>query len=138
MLLNVALATLVTTVGFWLIWSEPASSGVAVWAVAAGGFLWWKARSITEIWAWATLGLGVQSVMWPVQRMIQFHGATEALSDDAMSAILSAVVMGLFSSVFWLSFSYGLFQRAWKGAAIAVGDSLTDDSSLKEARRRGQ
>ena len=28
--------------------------------------------------------------------------------------ILSAVVLGLFSSVFWISFSYGLFKRARK------------------------
>jgi hypothetical protein len=138
MLLNVVLATLVTTVGFWLIWSEPSWGGVVVWALAAGGFLWWKAGSVTEIWAWSTLGLGLQSVMWPVQRMIQFHGATETLSDEEMGAILSAVVMGLFSSVFWLSFSYGLFQRAWKVAATSAGDSLSGSSPLKGARRHGQ
>ncbi|MCP9451148.1 MAG: hypothetical protein NNA23_00530 [Nitrospira sp.] len=138
MLLNVALATLVTTGGFWLLWSQPSWGGVAVWALAAGGFLWWKAGSVTEIWAWSTLGLGLQSVMWPIQRMIQFHDATGTLSDEEMGAILSAVVMGLFSSVFWLSFSYGLFQRAWRVAATSVGDSPSGASPLKEARRRGQ
>jgi hypothetical protein len=29
-----------------------------------------------------------------------------------MGAILSATLMGLFSAVFWIAFSYGLFKRA--------------------------
>ncbi|MCP9455425.1 MAG: hypothetical protein NNA18_04860 [Nitrospira sp.] len=138
MLLNVVLATLVTTGGFWLIWQEPEWGSVMGWALAVAGFLWWKAGSVTEIWAWSTLGLGVQSVVWPIQRMIQFHNAAGTLSDEEMGAILSAVVMGLFSAVFWLSFSYGLFQRARKVAATSVQDSLSGSSPLKVARRRAQ
>lgn len=36
-----------------------------------GAFLWLKAESITEIWAWATLLLGLESFAWPVVLMIQ-------------------------------------------------------------------
>lgn len=32
-------------------------------------------------------------------------------NDDQMSMILSAVLFGLFSAVFWISFAYGLFNR---------------------------
>jgi hypothetical protein len=39
-----------------------------------------------------------------------------------MGAILSAIVMGLFSAVFWISFAYGLFKRA-KAAAEPDGSS---------------
>jgi hypothetical protein len=136
MLLNLVLGTLVTTVGFWIIWGGAWPGVVAAWALAAGGFLWWKAESVTEIWAWSTLGLGVESVIWPVQRMVQLNGAAETLSDDEMGAILSAVVLGLFSSVFWLSFAYGLFKRAWATSTNAVEHSPPAASSAQSAKRR--
>ncbi len=40
------------------------------------------------------------------------QGQAESLPESEMGTILSAVVLGLFSSVFWISFSYGLFRRA--------------------------
>ncbi|MDH4305712.1 MAG: hypothetical protein OEV53_16795, partial [Nitrospira sp.] len=84
------------------------------WGLVVGAFLWLKAKSITEIWAWATLLLGLESFAWPVVLMIQLRGPSESLPEAEMGTILSAVVLGLFSSVFWISFSYGLFKRAWR------------------------
>lgn len=114
--LNLLLGTLVVAVGFWLLWETVSPVIVAGWALAVGGFLWWKARTITEVWAWSTLLLGLESFAWPLSLMIQLKAASAAPSEDEMGTILSAVVLGLFSSVFWISFSYGLFKRAW-GAA---------------------
>jgi hypothetical protein len=87
-----------------------------------GGFLWWKARSITEVWAWSTLLLGLESFAWPLTLMIQLKGASETPSENEMGTILLAVVLGLFSSVFWISFSYGLFKRAWGGTPDQPSD----------------
>ncbi|TKS60205.1 MAG: hypothetical protein EWM72_01528 [Nitrospira sp.] len=115
-LLNLLLGTLVVAVGFWLLWGTVSPGIVAGWALAVGGFQWWKARTITEVWAWSTLLLGLESFAWPLTLMIQLKGASETPSEGEMGTILSAVVLGLFSSVFWISFSYGLFKRAW-GAA---------------------
>ncbi len=113
-LLNVLLGTLVAVVGFWLVWGEVSPYVVFGWAVIVGFALWLKADSITEVWAWSTLLLGVESFAWPVVLMIQLKGASESLPESEMGTILSAVVLGLFSSVFWISFSFGLFKRAWK------------------------
>lgn len=60
-LLNCVLAILVAVVGFWLIWGTIAPVIVIGWGLVVGGFLWLKAKSITEIWAWATLLLGLES-----------------------------------------------------------------------------
>jgi hypothetical protein len=46
--------------------------------------------------------------------MIQLRGQADSLPESEMGTILSAVVLGLFASVFWISFSYGLFKRARK------------------------
>jgi hypothetical protein len=44
--------------------------------------------------------------------MLQIRSAGGNPSDEDMGAILSATFMGLFSAVFWLAFSYGLFKRS--------------------------
>ncbi len=110
--LNLFLGILVTVVGFWLIWGAVSPLLVLGWGLAVGVFLWVKAESITEIWAWSTLLLGLESFAWPVVLMIQLKGTSDSLPEAEMGTILSAVVLGLFSSVFWVSFSFGLFNRA--------------------------
>jgi hypothetical protein len=113
--LNLSLGTLVTAVGFWLIWGETVAPALVVgWALSVGLFLWFMAESITGLWAWSTLLLGLESFAWPVVLMIQLRGQADSLPESEMGTILSAVVLGLFASVFWISFSYGLFKRARK------------------------
>jgi len=113
-LLNLALGSLVTTIGFWILWNEASHLAVMGWGLVVSGFLWWRATSVTEVWAWATLILGLESFAWPLQRMIQLKTLTESPSEDEMGAMLSDILMGLFFSVFWLSFSYGLFKWTWR------------------------
>lgn len=115
MVLNLSLGTLVTAVGFWLVWGGTVSPVmVGGWALTVALFLWFMTTSITALWAWSTLLLGLESFTWPFVLMIQLRGQAESLPESEMGAILSAVVLGLFSSVFWISFSYGLFKRARK------------------------
>ena len=135
-LLNLLLGTLVAAVGFWLLWGTASSIIVAGWALAVGGVLWWKARTITEVWAWSTLLLGLESFAWPLTLMIQLKSASETPSEDEMGTILSAVVLGLFSSVFWISFSYGLFKRAWKVAADPSSDTSHPPLVSQPAKRK--
>lgn len=121
-LLNQLLGTLVVAVGFWLLWGTASPVIVAGGALAVGGLLWWKARTIIAVWAWSTLLLGLESVARPLMLMSQLRGASGTPAEDEMGTILSAVVLGLFSSVFWISFSYGLFKRAWGGVADPASD----------------
>lgn len=133
---NLLLGTLVVAVGFWLLWGTASPGIVAGWVLAAGGLLWWKARTITEVWAWSTLLLGLESFAWPLTLMIQLRGASATPSEDEMGTILSAVVLGLFSSVFWISFSYGLFKRAWKVAADPPSDTSRPPLASQSAKRK--
>lgn len=111
--LNLSLGTIVATVGFWLIWGGTVSPVIVIgWALIVGLFLWFITESITELWAWSTLLLGLESFAWPLVLMIQLRSGAESLPESEMGTILSAVMLGLFSSVFWISFSYGLFKRA--------------------------
>jgi hypothetical protein len=110
--LNILLGTLVVEIGLWLLWDAGNPAVLSGWALFVGAWLWWQARTVTQVWAWSTLLLGLESFAWPLILMIQLKTSSVSPSEDDMGTILSAVVLGLFSSVFWISFSYGLFKRA--------------------------
>ena len=103
--LNAALGSLVVAVGAWLAWD--ALSGLGALFVMAGiaGFLLWRGRTIGLVWAWSTLFLGLECFAWPILTMVRIRSATSQPSDEDMATILSAVLMGLFSAVFWIAFS---------------------------------
>lgn len=128
--LNVLLGTLVVAVGLWLLWGSAVPIILVASTLIVGSFLLWKARTMTEIWAWSTLFLGLESVAWPFMLMAQLKSAS-APSEEEMGTMLSAVVLGLFSSVFWISFSYGLFKRAW---GTATSSPTTASPAQPESR----
>jgi hypothetical protein len=55
--------------------------------------------------------------------MVRIQSAAAQPSDEQMSTILSAVLMGLFSAVFWIAFSYGLFKRAKGEQSVPLPES---------------
>lgn len=132
--INVVLATLVVSIGAWLVWGP---FPIAWSLVLAGGiflFLLWRSETIGMIWAWATFLLGSESLAWPITIMIQLHASSDQPSDEEMGLILNAVLFGLFSSVFWISFAFGLYRREQRAADPA---SRNDPSpSVKEKNRR--
>jgi hypothetical protein len=109
--LNAVLGSLVVTVGAWLAWDALSGLGALGVMIAAAIFLLWRGRTIGLVWAWSTLFLGLECFAWPVMTMVKIRSGTSEPSDEEMSTILSAVLMGLFSAVFWIAFSYGLFKR---------------------------
>lgn len=116
---NAVLGGLVVAVGAWLASQSFSVLQAALVLVAATGFLWWRGRTVTLIWAWSTLLLGIECFIWPIATMLQVRSAGGEPSEEEMGAILSATLMGVFSAVFWTAFSYGLFKRANEGAQPA-------------------
>ena len=91
---------------------DAAGVGGLMILVMTGCFLVWRGRTLRLIWAWSTLFLGIECLAWPIITMLRIRSATAQPSDEQMGTILSAVLMGLFSAVFWIAFSYGLFKGA--------------------------
>jgi hypothetical protein len=108
---NALLGGVVVTIGAWLAWDKLTLSGSLLIFLAVLGFLIWRGKTVALVWAWSTLLLGIESFAWPLLTMLQIRSATDQPSDEQMGTILSAILMGLFSSVFWIAFSYGLFKR---------------------------
>jgi hypothetical protein len=122
--LHIMLGSLVVAVGAWLAWDGMSLTLVALLAVVTGGFLSWQRLTIGGTWAWTSLLLGLESLSWPLMTMYQIRQSTAEPNDDQMGTILSAVVAGLLSAVFWISFSYGLFRRSGRSGSDQSGTAL--------------
>jgi hypothetical protein len=118
---NVGLGGLVIAIGAWLAGNGLSPYNATAVAIAAAAFLWWRGRTLTLLWAWSTLLLGLECLAWPIVIMLQIRSAGGEPSDAEMGAILSAILMGLFSACFWIAFSYGLFKRAGERAKAHAG-----------------
>lgn len=109
--LNALLGSLVVTVGFWLIWEELPLALAVVWALLVAAFLLWQGSTIAAVWAWVTLLLGLESLTWPVVTMVRVRRTVPEPTDQDLALILTALLFGLFSSIFWLTFSFGIYRR---------------------------
>ncbi|MEO5630562.1 MAG: hypothetical protein ABIQ24_13160 [Nitrospiraceae bacterium] len=124
--INALLGSIVVAAGAWMAWDSFSPWGVFLVAGGVAGFLIWQGRTIGLVWAWATLLLGVESLAWPIVTMVQVRSTTTEPTDEQMGTILSAVVTGLLSAVFWITLSYGLFKRA--GQPIVASTTNATDS----------
>lgn len=120
--IHALLGSLVVSAGAWLAWDNFSPWGIFLVAVGIAGLLIWRGHTIGLVWAWATLLIGLESLAWPVVTMIQIRSTSTEPTDEQMGTILSAVLTGLFSTVFWVTFSYGLFKRATQPLALSPTD----------------
>ena len=125
--LNAVLGSLVVTIGCWLIWGEMPLALSVVVCLCTAAFLTWQGSSIAIVWAWATLLLGVESLAWPIVTMARVRMATEEPSEQQMGQILTAVLFGLLSSIFWLTFAYGIFKWIWRKEAEVAASASNEE-----------
>ena len=108
---NAALGGVVIALGLWLMWGDLPVMLIAVVALVAAGILAWTSSSIAAVWGWATAVLGLESLAWPIVTMVRVRLVSAEPTEEEMGFILTAVLFGLFSSIFWLTFSYGIFKK---------------------------
>lgn len=108
---NAVFGSLAVTVGLWLlIGALPVPIGIAV-GIGLAILLAWKCPSIGYIWAVCTLLLGVESIAWPMMQTADLQQLGPEPPIEELERIFTAVLFGLFSGVFWITFSYGIYKR---------------------------
>ena len=117
-------------------WEQLAPIWVLVFAGGAIGFLWWRASNIGGVWAWTTLMLGIESMVWPMVTMFQIRSEGSPPTEEQMGTILNAVLFGLFSSVFWVTFSLGLFKRVREQTAPPPSVLREEPVSTRRKKKR--
>jgi len=133
---HLMLGSLVVAVGALPAVDALSLSRVALLAVVTGGFLLWQGSTIGLTWAWTTLLLGLESLAWPLVTIYQIRQLTAEPHDDQMSTILTAVSFRLFSAVFWISFSYGLFKRTGRDHSDQPVTALAPQPVARPERQR--
>ncbi|HYM36909.1 MAG TPA: hypothetical protein VES96_00745 [Nitrospiraceae bacterium] len=137
---HAALGAIAVTFGFWLVWRGLPIPAVVIAALVVAGFLVWQGTTIAHVWAWTCVLLGLASAAWPMATMVQVRMEAVAAaepSDEQMGQILTAVVAGLFSSVFWISFGGGIFR--WikrKKAEQAQAEGEDQKRAQKKTKNR--
>ena len=110
-LINAVFGSVIVTVGLWLLVGELPIVMALILALGLAGLLAWKCPTIAYVWTISTFLLGLESLGWPVLQMadLQKLGPEPPLED--LQRIFTAVLFGLFSGVFWMTFSYGIYKR---------------------------
>jgi len=109
--INAVLGSLTVTVGLWLlVGALPVPIGIVV-GIGLALLLAWKCPSIGYIWSICTLLLGVESLAWPMMQMADLQKLGPEPSIEELERIFTAVLFGLFSGVFWMTFAYGIYKR---------------------------
>ena len=136
--LNAVLGSLTVTVGLWLlVGALPVPMGMAL-ALGLAILLAWKSPSIGSIWAASTLLLGLESFAWPIMQMADLQKLGPEPPLEELERIFTAVLFGLFSGVFWMTFAYGIFKRT-REKSTPTSPSTTlpkTKNQKKQARRR--
>jgi hypothetical protein len=136
--LNALLGSLVVAAGAWLAWDSFSPWEVFLVAGGVAAFLIWQGRTIGLVWAWATLLLGLESLAWPIVTMVQVRSTTTEPTDEQLGAILSAVLAGLVSAVFWITFSYGFFKRAGQPITASSADATENNPPAPQSGQHPQ
>lgn len=134
--LHAVLGAVVVTVGFWLAVGDVPPELLAAVALGVAGFLVWQGTTLGRIWAWTSLLLGLASLAWPIVTMIRISRVTEQPNDRQMGLILTAVVAGLFASVFWISFAWGIFRWVRRKEMEAAAPAGVREASRSPADQR--
>ena len=113
---HAVLGSVIVTVGFWLMWGELSPFVAAILGIGVTGFLVWRGTTLGKVWAWTTLLLGGESLAWPILTMIRIFRDTTEPTDPQIGEIGTSLLFGLFSSIFWLTFAYGIFKRGAEGS----------------------
>ena len=111
LVVNAVLGAMAVTVGLWFLQGD-LSSSVTIVIIVGLTILYAKVcPTAAHVWMWSTLLLGVESLAWPFQLVgdLEQYGSEPPLEE--MSKVFTAVLFGVFSGVFWLTFAYGIYRR---------------------------
>lgn len=135
--LNAVLGSLTVTVGLWLlVGALPMPIGIAL-AIGLAILLAWKCPSIGLIWAISTLLLGAESLAWPIMEMADLKKLGPEPPLEELERIFTAVLFGLFSGVFWMTFAYGIFKRTRdKNSPASPSNTIPKTKNQKKQSRR--
>jgi len=111
LLFNAVLGAMAVTGGLWLL-QGGLSLGTTIVVVVGVMVVFAKTcPGVAQVWMWSTLLLGLESLAWPFLMLGELRQFGPEPPLEEMSKVFTAVLFGIFSGIFWLTFAYGLYHR---------------------------
>lgn len=111
LLVNAVLGAMAVAGGLWFL-QGGLSPGATVVVVVGLMVVFAKTCSgVAQVWMWSTLLLGLESLAWPFLMLGELRQFGPEPPLEEMSKVFTAVLFGVFSGIFWLTFAYGLYRR---------------------------
>ena len=134
LVVNAVLGAMAVTVGLWFLRGD-LSSSVTIVIIIGLTILYAKVcPTAAHVWMWSTLLLGLESLAWPFQLVAELeqYGAEPPIEE--MSKVFTAVLFGVFSGVFWLTFAYGIYRRTQPKTEESV--PLTSNQAKAQRKKK--
>ena len=125
------------TIGLWFL-QGGLSSALTIVAVVGCSVVFIKiCPTIAHVWMYTTFLLGLESLAWPFQMMGELRSLGPEPPMEDMQRIFTAVLFGVFSGVFWMTFAYGIYRRTRPPEESSDSIPLTANQA-KAKRRKGR
>jgi len=111
LLLNAVIGGMAVAIGLWFLQGDLSSTMTVLTVVVCTVVFIKMSPTIAHVWMYATFLLGVESIAWPLQMMGELRNLGPEPPMEDMERIFTAVLFGMFSGVFWLTFAYGVYRR---------------------------
>ena len=136
LLVNAVLGAMAVTGGFWFLQGGLSLAVTVTMVVGLMVVLAKTCPSVAHVWMWSTLLLGLESLAWPFLMLgeLQQFGPEPPLEE--MSKVFTAVLFGVFSGIFWLTFAYGLYRRTQPAPEEPAAPLTPNQAKAKRKKQR--
>jgi len=111
LLVNAVLGAITVTVGLWFLQGGLTSAMTIIMIVGLTIVYIRMCPTTPHVWMWSTMLLGLESLAWPFQMLGELKQFGPEPPLEEMERVFTAVLFGLFSGIFWLTFAYGIYRR---------------------------
>ena len=136
LLVNAVLGAMAVTGGLWFLQGGLSLGATVVVVVGLMVVFAKTCPGVAQVWMWSTLLLGLESLAWPFLMLGELRQFGPEPPLEEMSRVFTAVLFGVFSGIFWLTFAYGLYRRMQGGNEEPPAPLTSNQAKAKRRKQR--
>ena len=136
LLVNAVLGAMAVAGGLWFLQGGLSLTMTVLVVVGLAAVLVNICQRAAQVWTWSTLLLGLESLAWPFQLVGELRQFGPEPPMEEMSKVFTAVLFGVFSGIFWLTFAYGLYRRSQPPSEETVAPLTPNQAKAKRRKQR--
>ncbi len=136
LLVNAVLGAMAVAGGLWFLQGGLSLTVTVLAVVGLTAVLANICQRAAQVWTWSTLLLGLESLAWPFQLVGELRQFGPEPPMEEMSKVFTAVLFGVFSGIFWLTFAYGLYRRSQPPSEETVAPLTPNQAKAKRRKQR--